>query len=55
VRARGESRSHDAKFVKEITAAYRMAFQKAASTVTNTEGKTGRVQFTTRGNYGHFA
>ena len=54
VRVRGESRSHDAKFVKEITAAYRMAFKKAASTVTNAEGKTGRVQFTTRGDYQPF-
>jgi transposase-like zinc-binding protein len=34
VRARGESRSQEAKFVKVITAAYRMAFKKAASTVT---------------------
>jgi tripeptide aminopeptidase len=54
VRVRGESRSHDAKFVKEITAAYRMAFKKAASIVTNAEGKTGRVQFTTRGDYQPF-
>ena len=54
VRVRGESRSHDAKFVKEITAAYRMAFKKAASTVANAEGKTGRVQFTTRGDYRPF-
>ena len=54
VRVRGESRSHDTKFVKEITAAYRAAFKKAASTVTNAEGKTGRVQFTTRGDYQPF-
>jgi tripeptide aminopeptidase len=54
VRVRGESRSHDAKFVKEITAAYRMAFKKASSIVTNAEGKTGRVQFTTRGDYQPF-
>jgi tripeptide aminopeptidase len=54
VRVRGESRSHDAKFVKEITAAYRMAFKKAASIVTNAEGKTARVQFTSRGDYQPF-
>ena len=50
VRVRGESR-HDAKFVKEVTAAYRMAFKEVASLVTNAEGNTGRVQFTTRGDY----
>ena len=45
--SRGESRSHDAKFVKEITAAYKAAFAKAAAGVTNSEGKAGRVKFTT--------
>jgi tripeptide aminopeptidase len=54
VRVRGESRSHDAKFVKEITAAYRTAFTKAASSVANAEGKTGRVKFTARTDYHPF-
>ena len=31
VLVRGESRSHDAKFFKEITAAYKDAFAKAAA------------------------
>jgi tripeptide aminopeptidase len=51
VRVRGESRSHDAKSFKTITAAYRDAFRKAAAGVTNSAGKTGRVRFTTRTDY----
>jgi tripeptide aminopeptidase len=54
VRVLGESRSHDASFVKEITAAYRGAFASAASSVRNTEGKCGRVKFTTRLDYHPF-
>jgi tripeptide aminopeptidase len=53
-RVRGESRSHDAKFFKEITAGYREAFKKAVSSVANAEGKTGRVKFTARTNYHPF-
>src|SRR4051812_30959886 len=45
VHARGESRSHDAKFFKEITAAYKAAFEKAAKAVKNHEGKSGHVKF----------
>ena len=45
VHVRGESRSHDAKFFKEITKAYKAAFEKAAKRVKNTEGKSGRVRF----------
>jgi tripeptide aminopeptidase len=51
VHVRGESRSHDAKFFKEITAAYKAAFTQAAAAVTNSEGKAGRVKFTTRTDY----
>jgi tripeptide aminopeptidase len=46
VRVHGESRSHDPKFFKEITAAYKTAFQDAAKRVTNIDGKAGRVKFT---------
>jgi tripeptide aminopeptidase len=42
---RGESRSHDSKFFKEITKAYKVAFEKAASRVKNSDGKSGRVKF----------
>lgn len=54
VHVRGESRSHDAKFCKEITAAYKVAFTKAAADVTNTEGKAGRVKFTAHTDYHPF-
>jgi tripeptide aminopeptidase len=37
VHVRGESRSHDAKFFKEITKAYKTAFEKAAKRVKNSE------------------
>jgi tripeptide aminopeptidase len=45
VHVKGESRSHDAKFFKEITAAYKAAFVKAAADVRNSEGRAGRVKF----------
>ena len=51
MRVQGESRSHDAKFFKEITAAYKAAFIAAAAGVTNSEGKAGRVKFTARTDY----
>ncbi len=45
VNVRGESRSHDSKFFKEITKAYKVAFEKAAKRVKNSDGKSGRVKF----------
>ncbi len=42
----GESRSQDLAFIKEITAAYKDAFTEAAKTVTNSDGKAGKVKFT---------
>ncbi len=51
VQVKGESRSHDAAFFKQITAAYKDAFTAAAASVTNSEGKAGRVKFTTRTDY----
>jgi tripeptide aminopeptidase len=54
VLVRGESRSHDAKFFKEITAAYKAAFIAAAAAVANSEGKTGRVKFAARTDYHPF-
>lgn len=54
VKVRGESRSHDAKFFKEITAAYKAAFTAAAERITNSEGKAGRVKFTTHTDYHPF-
>ena len=51
VLVRGESRSHDAKFFRAITAAYKTAFGQAAAGLTSSEGKAGRVKFTTRTDY----
>lgn len=51
VHAAGESRSHDLKFFREITAAYKEAFTAAAAKVANSEGKTGKVKFTSRTDY----
>jgi tripeptide aminopeptidase len=54
VHVRGESRSHDAKFFKEITAAYKAAFEKAAKAVKNTDGKSGRIRFKVQTDYHPF-
>jgi tripeptide aminopeptidase len=51
VMVRGESRSHDAKFHRQITSAYRECFKKAAAAVRNRQGKAGRVRFQTRTDY----
>jgi tripeptide aminopeptidase len=51
VLVRGESRSHDTRFFKQITAAYKASFQAAAALVRNHQGKTGRVRFKTRTDY----
>jgi tripeptide aminopeptidase len=51
VHVRGESRSHDAKFFREITKAYKTAFEKAAKRVTNSDGKSGRVKFKAETDY----
>src|SRR4029077_10222648 len=54
VHVRGESRSHDPKFFKQITAAYKAAFEKAANAVKNSEGKCGRIKFKVRTDYHPF-
>ena len=51
VHIRGESRSHDPKFFREITTAYKTAFTNAALKVTDHEGKPGKVKFTSRTDY----
>jgi tripeptide aminopeptidase len=51
VHAEGESRSQDAAFFKEITAGFKTAFTEAAARVTNSEGKTGKVKFTSVTSY----
>jgi tripeptide aminopeptidase len=54
VHVRGESRSHDAKFFKQITAAYKSALTAAAKSVTNAEGKVGRIRFAAHTDYHPF-
>src|SRR5262249_54833440 len=54
VHVRGESRSHDAKFFKEITRAYKTAFEKAAKKVKNSDGKAGRIKFKSETEYHPF-
>jgi tripeptide aminopeptidase len=51
VHVKGESRSHDAKFVRQITAAFKAAFTKAAGKVKDHEGRTAKVKFTSRLDY----
>ncbi|MGL6096786.1 MAG: M20/M25/M40 family metallo-hydrolase [Fimbriiglobus sp.] len=51
VLVRGESRSHDPKFFREITAAYKAAFQTAAAAVTTADGKPGKTKFLVRTDY----
>src|SRR5205807_3807900 len=48
VHIRGESRSHDAAFVKEIVAAWRAAFLNAAGRVKDDRGRMAKVRFTSR-------
>ncbi len=54
VHVRGECRSHDAKFFKEITAAYKTAFENAAAKVKNAQGNSGKVKFKSHTDYHPF-
>jgi tripeptide aminopeptidase len=51
VHIRGESRSHDPRFVRAITGAYRDAFRAAAGQVRDDRGHGARVRFTARRDY----
>jgi tripeptide aminopeptidase len=51
VHVKGESRSHDAKFVRQITAAFKQAFTNAATQVKDYEGRTAKVKFNSRLDY----
>src|SRR6185369_14597700 len=51
VHVKGESRSHDAKFVRAITAAYKTAFAATASEVRDHEGRPGKAVFNSRLDY----
>jgi tripeptide aminopeptidase len=51
VRIRGESRSHDIRFVAAITSAYRTAFKKAAGEIRDDRGRPAKVRFESRRDY----
>jgi len=51
VMVRGESRSHDPKFFKEITTAYKAAFEAAVAGLTDHDGKPGKMKFTAQTDY----
>ena len=51
VDVRGECRSHDRTFFKEITRAYKTAFTNAAKRVRSSEGKSGRIKFKAETDY----
>jgi len=51
---RGESRSHDPRFVRTITETYRKAFERAARGVRNHEGRRGSVRFEATTDYDPF-
>jgi tripeptide aminopeptidase len=51
VHVKGESRSHDAKFVRAISAAFKNAFTAAAAKVRDHEGRTAKVKFVSRLDY----
>ena len=48
---RGECRSHDPEFLMRLTTLYREAFERAAASVRNVDGKCGRVRFTADRSY----
>jgi tripeptide aminopeptidase len=54
VHIHGESRSHDARFARAITRAYRAAFANAAEQVRNDKGRKAKVKFTARLDYHPF-
>lgn len=54
VHIEGECRSHDARFVKTITKAYRDAFKKARDRVTDHKKRKARVDFNSRLDYHPF-
>lgn len=54
VQIHGESRSHNARFAKAITRAYRNAFANAAEQVRNHEGRKAKVRFAARLDYHPF-
>lgn len=51
VHIRGEARSHDLKFVRQIVKAYKESFTKSAGRILDDRGKKAKVQFESRLDY----
>jgi tripeptide aminopeptidase len=51
VHVKGESRSHDAKFVRQISAAFKTAFTAAAAKVKDSDGRAAKAKFASRLDY----
>ena len=51
---KGESRSHDPKFLETITENIQACFEKAAASVTNHKGKSGRIEMKVSRDYRAF-
>jgi tripeptide aminopeptidase len=51
VQVRGEARSHNSRFVRQITRAYQEAFRAAAMQVVDDRGRPARVRFRARRDY----
>jgi tripeptide aminopeptidase len=51
---RGECRSHSPSFLEQISRIYKQEFTRAARQVKNSDGKSGRVSFTTESDYHAF-
>jgi tripeptide aminopeptidase len=50
----GESRSHDPEFLEKITGAIRQAFESAAASVTDHQGRAGSIDFKLKKDYHAF-
>ncbi|QBG46213.1 M20/M25/M40 family metallo-hydrolase [Verrucomicrobia bacterium S94] len=50
----GECRSHSPAFLKQIISVYRENFEKAAESVTNEQGKCGRIKWSVLSDYNAF-
>jgi tripeptide aminopeptidase len=54
VNVTGESRSHDPEFLKEITQTIQESFETAAASVTNHQGRAGKITFHCQADYHAF-
>ncbi|WDQ18281.1 M20/M25/M40 family metallo-hydrolase [Rhodopirellula sp. P2] len=54
VQLRAEARSHDSEFRAEIVSQMKAAFEKAAQSVTDVQGRAGSVEFSSRVDYEAF-